>query len=186
MVEPHPSHIQTASEPHPKQRQKLREKWFLAIPAHEHNTKGNELRWPGDSQCDQGDSRESIRTKNKKDSKIPKKTIYFHTVRAICANRLKPAIIGNLLGYPKRDSQQGLRFRGPGRRSLGAKSQKVSKKSRKESSRAGAQKSEKSLEKGPKSPNKSEHGFSETFRTFFETFFGLLGPGRGRLFSRLF
>ena len=78
-------------------------------------------------------------------------------------------------------------LRGPGRRSLGAKSQKVSKKSLKSLPEPpGA-----SRPRGPKSPKKvstkvrkvskkSENGlFSETFQTFFETFFGLLGP-RGR------
>ena len=45
-----------------------------------------------------------------------------------------------------------LRFRGPGRGSLGAKSQKVSRKVSKKSPRAGSQKSENSLEKSPKSP----------------------------------
>ena len=79
-----------------------------------------------------------------------------------------------------------LRFRGPGRRSLGARSQKVSKKVSKKSPRAGSQKSEKSLENGPKSPKKSENGFLETFRTFFETFFGLSGPWARETFSRLF
>ena len=61
------------------------------------------------------------------------------------------------------------------------------KKVSKKSPGAGSQKSEKSLEKGPKSQKKSlKMGFLETFRTFFETFFGLLGPGPGRLFRDFF
>ena len=69
---------------------------------------------------------------------------------------------------------QGLRFRGPGRRSLGARSQKEAKKSRKKSPGAGAQKSEKSLEKGPKSLRKPIFrllfDFSDLLRDFFRTF----------------
>ena len=62
-----------------------------------------------------------------------------------------------------------------------------------------AKKSQKSLlARGPKSPKKvskkvrkslKKKPFSDfflTFRTLFETFFRLLGPGPGRLFSRLF
>ena len=76
--------------------------------------------------------------------------------------------------------------RGPGRRSPGARSQKVSKKSRKSLLDLGSRKSEKSLEKGPKSQKKSENGFFLTFRTFFATFFRLSGPRARETFSRLF
>ena len=75
-----------------------------------------------------------------------------------------------------------LRFRGPGRRSLGARSQKVSEKSRKKSPGAGPQKSEKSLEKGPKGQKSLKMGFgdfSDLFRDFLRTF-GT--PGLSRLF----
>ena len=39
------------------------------------------------------------------------------------------------------------------------------------------------VEKKSGKSKKSENAFVETFRTFFETFFGLLGPGPGRLFE---
>ena len=81
----------------------------------------------------------------------------------------------------------GLRFRGPGRRSLGAKSQKVSKKSRKSLEKAGVPEvREKSLEKGPKSLQKPIFrlffDFPDLFRDFFQTF---ATPAR-ETFLRLF
>ena len=83
-----------------------------------------------------------------------------------------------------------LRFRGPGRRSLGARSQKVSTKSRKSLLGPGPQKSEERLKKVSKKvrkvKKKSENGFLETFRTSFETFFRLSGPRARETFSRLF
>ena len=84
----------------------------------------------------------------------------------------------------------GLRFRGPGRRSLGAKSQKVSKKSRKSLPRPPGpwvpKVRKKSRKRSEKVSKNSFSDFLETFRTFFETFFGLLGPRGRETFSRLF
>ena len=60
--------------------------------------------------------------------------------------------------------------------------EKVSKKSRK----PGPKSLKKSLEKGPKSQKKVRKWFFLNFSGLFETFFGLLGPGPGRLFRDLF
>ena len=65
----------------------------------------------------------------------------------------------------------GLRFRGPGRRSLGAKSQKSLKKVSKKVSRPGAPKVwKKSRKRSEKSPRTHFQTFFLTFRAFFETF----------------
>ena len=79
-----------------------------------------------------------------------------------------------------------LRFRGPGRRSLGARSQKVSKKSRKSLPGPGPKSPKKVSKKVRKVKKKSENGFSETFRTFFETFFRTFWLLAWETFSRLF
>ena len=80
-----------------------------------------------------------------------------------------------------------MRFRGPGRRSLGAKSQKVSKKSRKSL-----------LAQGPKSPKKvskkvqkvSKNPFSDLFLTFlsglFRDFFRTFGARPREIFFETF
>ena len=81
-----------------------------------------------------------------------------------------------------------LRFRGPGRRSFGARRQKKNlKKVSKRSPGAGPQESEKSFEKGPKSQKKIlKMGFWSLFGPFSRLFSGLFGaPGR-EIFSRLF
>ena len=85
---------------------------------------------------------------------------------------------------------KGLRFRGPGRRSLRAKNQKVSKKSRKKSPGPGSQKSEKSLDEGPKSLPKPIFrlflDFSDLRRDFFRTFGARLRETFFETFLRLF
>ena len=87
---------------------------------------------------------------------------------------------------PKSLCDEVVSFRRPGRRSLGARSQKVSKNVSKKSPGAGAQQSEKSLEKGPKSLRKPIFrlflDFSDLFRDFFRTF----GPRPRETFLRLF
>ena len=83
--------------------------------------------------------------------------------------------ITRLPSYPKlldtpeaKDTWLGLRFRGPGRRSLGARIQKVSKKSRQSLPGLGSRKSEKkSRKRSEKSPQKPIFRLFLTFRTFF-------------------
>ena len=77
--------------------------------------------------------------------------------------------------------EHALRFRGPGRRSLGARSQKVSKKSRKKSPGTGSQKSEKKISKKVRKVKGNLKiwvlgDFSDLFRDNFQTF-GAPGPG---------
>ena len=79
----------------------------------------------------------------------------------------------------------------PGRRSLGAKSQKVSKKSRKSLPARGPESPEKVSKKVRKVSKNPFSDFFLTFRSFFETFFGLLHGARPRetifeTFLRLF
>ena len=94
--------------------------------------------------------------------------------------------------FAKKLIPQELRFRGPGRRSLEARSKKSQKSPEKVSKKvsAGSRKSEKSLERGPKSLQKPIFGFffdySDLFQDFFQTF-GTPAPGDlFETFSRLF
>ena len=84
----------------------------------------------------------------------------------------------------------GLRLRGPGRRSLGAKSQKVSKKSPRASQPRGPKSPKKVSKKVRKVSKKSENGFlGGLFRPFSRLFSDFWDPGAGRpreTFSRLF